>query len=388
MVLKPYACVINGEVVWGQEIELHNGKITDIRPQTGMPDDYILSPAFVNAHSHLEYRGMLDQIESHDFFGFIREITAKKMEQSASDVIADCRTAAVENRKTGVAYIAEHSDRIGGAMAMTEANLKGVVFQELITFLEHKNADEKFAAVEEKRCLQQEQSGLPAYINPHAIYTVDETSMRRVVNRAGPFSIHCAESVYERMLTESSEGPFAEHQRKHGWNWRPRGVSPVAYLNTLGFLRVGTQLVHCCDVDDSDIARIKQGKTSVAHCPRSNQRLSCPIAPVRRMLDAGISVGLGMDSAASGGPIDMFAEMRSALESSRRRGEALSGEQVLNMATTMGAASLRMNDWSISVGSTVPLIKINVSGAHQAEDLIEWGTPESVEWIETNESLN
>lgn len=385
MILRPYACVINREVVWGQEVEIQDGKIVDIRMQSGIPDDYVLCPAFVNAHSHLEYRCMLDKIESDDFFGFIREITALKTEQSASEVIADCRTAAKENRATGVAYIAEHSDRIGAAMAMSEAGLYGIIFQELITFLEHQNADQKFAAVEEKRSQQQQQSGLPAYINPHAIYTVDEASMRRVVNRAGPFSIHCAESVYERMLTEKSEGPFAEIQRKHGWNSHARGISPVAYLNSLGFLRTGTQLVHCCDVDAADIARIKQGKTSVAHCPRSNVRLSCPIAPVRRILEARINVGLGMDSAASGGPIDMFAEMRSALEVSRQRGEALSGEQVLNMATTMGADSLRLHDWSIKVGSSVPLIKINVSGAHHAEDLIERGSPGDVEWIETHE---
>lgn len=371
-------------MIWGQEVELEGNKIVAIRPQTGMPDDYVLAPAFVNAHSHLEYRWMLGKIDSQDFFGFIREITALKSEESASDVIAACRTAAMENRATGVGYIAEHSDQVGAAIAISEAGLDGVIFQELITFLEHQNSDEKFAAVEEKRFRQETESGLRAYTNPHAIYTVDEASLRRVVNRAGPFSIHCAESVYERMLTEKAEGPLADFQRKSGWNPPQRSMSPVAYLNMLGFLRIGTQLVHCCDVDESDIARIKQGKTVVAHCPRSNQNLGCPIAPVRRMLDAGIPVGLGMDSPASGGPIDMFAEMRSALDVSHQRGEGLEGEQVLSMATTLGATSLRLNNWAIQVGSTVPLIKIHVGGAHGAEDLIKRGLPELVEWIETS----
>ncbi|QYK53283.1 MAG: amidohydrolase family protein [Fimbriimonadaceae bacterium] len=384
MILRPYACVVNGELIWGQEVELEGNRIVAVRPHTGMPDDYVLSPAFVNAHSHLEYRGMLGKIESNDFFGFIREITALKTKESASDVIAACRTAAMENRATGVGYIAEHSDRIGAAMAILEAGLGGVIFQELITFLEHQNPDEKFVAVEEKRRLQELDSGLSAYTNPHAIYTVDEASLRRVVSRAGPFSIHCAESVYERMLTEKADGPFAEFQRKSGWNPPVRGLSPVAYLNMLGFLRIGTQLVHCCDVDESDIARIKQGKSVVAHCPRSNQNLGCPIAPVRRMLDVGIQVGLGMDSPASGGPIDMFAEMQCALQVSHQIGEGLEGEQIMNMATTMGATSLRLNNWAIQVGSTVPLIKIHVSGAHSAEEVIERGSPELVEWIEAS----
>lgn len=99
------------------------------------------------------------------------------------------------------------------------------------------------------------------------------------------------------------------------------------------------------------------------------------------MLDAGIRVGLGMDSAASSGPIDMFEEMRAALAASHRRGEPLTGEQVLDMATAGGARSLGLSGWEIKEGSTVPLIKIVVDGCHTAEDLIENGSPGCVQWV-------
>lgn len=380
MLLRPYACVIGGEVRWGVEVEVVDGVVTRVGVAAGVPDDYVLCPAFVNAHSHFEYRGLMGRVGGDDFFAWIREITAAKSEQQLNEVAKDCQLAADENRLTGVGYVWEHSDRPGSGMAMKNAGLEGVVFQELITF-ERNSAKEKMALVHEKAAEQYRASGIPTYVNPHAIYTVDSDTLKKVVHRAGPLSVHCAESRFERMLTVHGDGPFAEFQLKHGWDVKPEGMSPVALLNSYGYLRPGTQLVHCCDVDESDLSRIARTGASVAHCPRSNVALSCPVAPVRRMLDAGIPVGIGLDSAASSGEIDMFEEMRCALEVSRRRGEGLEGEEVLWMATGGGARSLRVPGWEIEVGSRVPLIKIGVDNVYSAEELIERGSPGVVEWV-------
>jgi aminodeoxyfutalosine deaminase len=381
MLLRPYACVIRGEVRWGVEVEVVDGVVTRVGVSAGVPDDYVLCPAFVNAHSHFEYRGLLGRVGGDDFFAWIREITAAKSSQELAQVAQDCQTAADENRLSGVAYVWEHSDRPGSGMAMKNAGLNGVLFQELITFNEHSDPGAKMAAVHEKAAEQFRASGIPAYVNPHAIYTVDSATLKKVVHRPGPLSVHCAESRYERMLTVHGEGPFADFQRSCGWDVKPEGMSPVALLNSYGYLRPGTQLVHCCDVDESDIARIARMGASVAHCPRSNLALSCPVAPVKRMLEAGVPVGLGMDSAASSGPIDMFEEMRCAMEVSRRRGEGLEGEEVLWMATGGGARSLRVPGWEIEVGSRVPLLKIGVDGIYSAEELIERGSAGDVEWV-------
>ncbi len=381
MLLRPYACVIAGEIRSGVEVEVIDGVITRLGIQGGVPDDYILCPAFVNAHSHFEYRGLLNRVHGDDFFSWIREITAAKSEQEMAEVAHDCQIAAEENRGTGVAYVWEHSDRPGSGHAMKEVGLDGVLFQELITFREHASPGLKFAEIHERAAEQYRQSGIPAYVNPHSLYTVDHKSLERAGFRAGPISIHCAESRFERDLTVHGSGPFAEFQRANGWDVVPQGLSPVAVLNGLGYLRPGTQLVHCCDVDEGDLERMARTGVSVAHCPRSNHALSCPIAPVKRMLDAGIPVGLGMDSAASSGPIDFFEEMRCALEMSRRRGEALEGEEILWMATGGGARSLRVPNWDIEVGSRVPLIRIAVDDCYSAEELIERGSPGDVSWV-------
>src|SRR5262249_13723713 len=153
-----------------------------------------------------------------------------------------------------------------------------------------------------------------------------------------------------------------------------------------GLVRPGAQFVHCCAIEHDDVHLLANHRVTVAHCPRSNVRLKCPVAPVREMLDAGILVGLGLDSPASSGPIGMFAEMRSALSVSMERGKPVTPEEVWRMATSMGADSLRaavpeLPKWRIEPGSQVPLIAIHLSTAQTVDDLIQRGTPDKVKWV-------
>jgi len=387
VILRPRAIIQQGKWIPGVEVEIENGVVVAIRPSTDASDATILTPAFVNAHSHLEYRGMLGQLDDEpEFFSWIRALTELKTAQTESEVRDDIRLAAHENRQNGVALIGEHADRTGSAEAMAENGLGGIIFQEVITFRERENPAEKLAAVNAR--VREQSRGIPVVANPHSLYTVDEETLRHLFTEPGPRSIHVAESVYENQLIERAEGPFADLERKFGFHPQPRGIRAIAYLAEVGGLRAGTQLVHACDVNDAEIETIAQSGATIAHCPRSNARLDTPIAPVREILDAGIAVGLGMDSAASSGPIDMFAEMRSALDQSQLRGRPVSAEEVWRIATEGGAQSLGQPDWSIEVGSATPLIALRIPAATSVEDLIRWGKPESVTWIENPDWLS
>jgi cytosine/adenosine deaminase-related metal-dependent hydrolase len=378
VIIRPYGVVIDGELQLGDELVVEDGIIQEIRPHTGMPEPWIISPAFVNAHSHLEYRGLQGQLSESEFHHWILEIGAAKTEQLAQQVRADCLIAAQENRAAGIAWIAEHSDRLGAREAMAATGLNGVIFQEVITLIESADPGPKLDAIREKA---QEQD---AHLTPHAPYTVDRTTLESFASGRDLLSIHASESPAEQELFHRGTGPISDIHEKFGFELGVGGMSPIQYLNEVGFLRPGRQLVHVCEADEADIDLIAAQGVSIAHCPRSNDELSCRPAPTRQLLEAGVPIGLGLDSAASSGPINMFSEMLAALEASYARKEPISPESVWRMACEGGAESLGLSGWRIEVGSRVPLLKLNIESLATTEEMIEQMSVERVEWLQTD----
>lgn len=381
MIVHPYGVVFSHGLELGLEVEVEGNRVVRLGPHTGLPEPYILSPAFVNAHSHMEYRGLQDRVEESEYWPWIRRITVLKTSQSAEQVAADCRIAAQENRRAGIALIGEHSDRPGSAAAMREFGLQGVLFRELITFFEHENPETKWRAIESRRQDDPAGNGIEEGLAPHSAYTVDPGSLAKVAQCHEPISIHVAETADERRLFADHEGPIAEFFRSNGVPLPRSARSSVAYLEELGLCKPGVQFVHCCDLDDEDIATLAAHHVSVAHCPRSNRALNCPQAPIRKLLDSGVQVGLGLDSAASSGPIDMFTEMRATRDAARQTHGLLASNEIWNMATTMGAATLGHQNWRILEGGGTPLIKIHAPYRDHLDDIIEHATPEDIEWL-------
>jgi cytosine/adenosine deaminase-related metal-dependent hydrolase len=373
--------IVEGRLELGLEIELAEGSVREIRPHTGVPEPFVVSPAFVNAHSHLEYRSLQGKLREAEFWPWLREITEAKKGESASDVRLGTRLAAQENRATGVALVMEHSDRPFAGEAMRRAGLGGAIFQEVITFLERADRERKLIEVRERADRNRRDFRGTTVLNPHSLYTVDMETLAHFGELGGPISLHLAESSDEAAFTLRGEGPIAELYRLHGSEPPRFDATPFRAAQRLGLVRRGAQLVHCCELLEAEVEALAQSGATVAHCPRSNAALGCRPAPIREMLDAGITVGLGLDSPASSGTIDMFAEMRAALDTARRRGRVLQAEEVWNMATRCGAASLGIPKWGIEVGADVPLIKVHVAGARTVEDLILGAEPGRIEWV-------
>lgn len=385
-VARPYGIVIGGELHLGLEPVFEGSVLARFRPHTGVPEPFVLSVPFVNAHSHFEYRGLMGRVGERDFFRWIRKLTQLKSEQAEDEVRNDARTAARENRASGIAIVGEHFDRPHSPAAVREVGLGGRLFAEVITFFEHESPGERLEAASKKAAEASIASGLPAYVNPHALYTVDEPSLRWIARRETPLSLHLAESKAEADLFRSGTGPFADMMNAAGFLLPPSGITPVEFAGRLGLLRESAQLVHCCELSDSDIAQIAASGASVAHCPRSNEALSCSIAPIRRLLRSGVPVGLGLDSAASSGPVDMFAEMRAAVRLSHERGEPITHEECWQMATEGGGRSLGLDSWALAEGWSNPLLEIHVPDALSVEDLIERGSPDRIKWQEQGKS--
>jgi cytosine/adenosine deaminase-related metal-dependent hydrolase len=155
------------------------------------------------------------------------------------------------------------------------------------------------------------------------------------------------------------------------------GCRPTEFLRRLDWLGPDVWLAHCVCLNDEEIHQFAETKTSVAHCPSSNFRLGSGLAPVRRMLDRGVAVGLGVDGSASNDTSNMLAEARQALLAHRPGKEPkdwLTAEDVLWMATRGGARCLGRDDiGSLEQGKAADLILIDtrrLSYAGAGSDLL------------------
>jgi cytosine/adenosine deaminase-related metal-dependent hydrolase len=133
------------------------------------------------------------------------------------------------------------------------------------------------------------------------------------------------------------------------------GCRPLEYLESLDWLGDDVWLAHCVHLDSTETVRMARSGTGVAHCPTSNARLGAGIAPVRELLDAGGTVGLGVDGAASNESGELTDDLRGALLVARLRGgpQALTAREALELATRHGARCLGREDelGHLSVGA-------------------------------------
>ena len=171
------------------------------------------------------------------------------------------------------------------------------------------------------------------------------------------------------------------------------GCRPVEYLRRLEWLGPDVWLAHCVHLADDEIALFAATRTGVAHCPSSNFRLGSGIAPVRKLLDAGVAVGLGVDGSASNDTSNMLAEARQALLAHRLGADPsawVTAEEVLWMATRGGAACLGREDelGSLEPGKCADLILIDTrrlsyagSGSDPLAALVFSPWPEPVDTV-------
>ncbi|HEX4352461.1 MAG TPA: amidohydrolase family protein, partial [Polyangiales bacterium] len=135
---------------------------------------------------------------------------------------------------------------------------------------------------------------------PCSPFTVSRDLMRE--------SAALARSLGARMHTH-----LAENDHDVAYSRERFGMSPVEYAESVDWLGSDVWHAHCVKLDPHGIARFASSGTGVAHCPCSNMRLASGIAPIRRMLDAGIAVGIGVDGSASNDTGHLLNEARQAM---------------------------------------------------------------------------
>ncbi len=190
---------------------------------------------------------------------------------------------------------------------------------------------------------------------PHAPYTCTAEILRACAELAAEFDVplhtHLAETAFE-----------VEDSRK------AHGMPVVPYVKKHGLFGAKVLAAHCVHVDDGEIRTLKNASTGVAHCPTSNLKLAAGIAPVARMLELGVNVGIGTDGPASNNDLDMFEETRLAALLAKGSGDptAVPARTALAMATRLGAAAMHIDHLtgSLEAGKRADLIVLDVDVLH------------------------
>ena len=340
--------------------------------------DAIIMPGFVNVHSHVEYttfRGILDDA---DFGDWIISLVDVKASLTPAEYLHSARLGTVEAIASGITTIADTSYSGVTLDAVADAGLRALVYLEVFGIDDTRLAETMADLDDRLHTLRERAPGrVELGIAPHAPYTVSARLFQTIATYARvnglKLASHVAESKEELTYVRSGSGRFAhDFREKMGWERmliQPFGVSPIKYLQQWDVFDENFLAVHCVHATIDDIRILKSKGAAVAHCPKSNAKTGCGIAPLPDLLRQGVRVGFGTDSPASSNIMDMFDEMRTALFLHRgveRDVTVLDAETCVRIATLGGAEALGMAGTigSLEPGKQADLIAVDVSSSH------------------------
>ncbi|MDX1450620.1 MAG: amidohydrolase family protein, partial [Acidimicrobiia bacterium] len=171
------------------------------------------------------------------------------------------------------------------------------------------------------------------------------------------------------------------------------GLEPAAWLQRAGFLGPNVLLVHCINVSDDEIALIRASGASVSYNPVSNMYMGNGVAPIPKLIEAGVPVGLATDGAASNNRQDMVEVIKAAVllqRAAHRTGKVMSGRQSVDLATRGSAASLSRSDslGTLEIGKRADIVLfdfLSVASSVPSHDPVSTlafsARPSSTRWV-------
>lgn len=322
----------------------------------------IIMPGLVNAHGHAAmslFRGLADDRALMDWLrNYIFPAEAKLVDEAF--VRAGTKLALLEMALGGTTtYVDMYYFEDAVADETAKAGLRGVLGQTLIDFPapDFKTWEAMTTATDAYLAKWKGHPLIVPAAAPHAPYTVSPEHLqevKRLSNKHGaPILLHVAETKQE------VETVREKYQ-----------ATPVVHLDKLGLLCPRLIAKHVVWAGDDELLLLKKHDVGIAHCPQSNMKLASGIAPVPKMLELKLAVGLGTDGPASNNDLDMWEEIDTAAKLHKvASGDptVVSARQALGMATIDGARAVHMAEriGSLEVGKEADLILVGIDAPHQ-----------------------
>ncbi|MCM3903596.1 MAG: 5'-deoxyadenosine deaminase [Pyrinomonadaceae bacterium] len=327
----------------------------------------VVLPGFVQTHIHLcqtLFRGAADDLSLIDWLK--RRIWPMEAAHSAQSLRASARLGIAELIKGGTTC----------ALTMETVNHTEAVFQVV---------EETGYRATVGKCMMDKGEEVPAALHEDTEASIEESlalleawhgkANGRIRYCFAPrFAVSCTRELLSKVARLAHDRGVmvhthaSENRQECELVEQATGLRNITYLDSLDLTGRHVALAHCIHVDDDEVAILKRTNTNVVHCPSSNLKLGSGIAPVKRMLEEGISLSLGADGAACNNRLDMFTEMRTAalLQKALHGPEVLPAKRALRMATIDGARALGLgNDiGSLEVGKRADVIAVRMDSLH------------------------
>lgn len=323
----------------------------------------VLMPGLVNAHTHVPMtllRGLADDLRLDVWLmGYMLPVEREFV--SPEFVRLGTLLACAEQIRSGVTTFNDmyfFEDAI--AQATADAGMRAVCGQSVMKY-----PAPDAAAYEDSLAMAREfikkWKGHPLIvpaIAPHAPYSTTPEILRTCADIAKefdvPLHIHISETAFE-----------VETMRKE------QGMPVVPYIKKQGVLEAKVIAAHCVHIDIGEIKTLLHVNAGVSHNPSSNLKLASGFAPVQKMLENGLNVGIGTDGPASNNDLDMFEEVRLAsfvAKAASNDPTVVPAATALLMATRMGAQALHIGHLtgSLETGKRADLILVDTSPTHNS----------------------
>ena len=321
--------------------------------------DALVMPGLVNAHTHVAMTLLRGYADDKPLDAWLREdIWPAEAALTPEDGRAGAELGLLEMIRSGTTAFADMYFNVSEVVAAVDAaGVRARVGHGAVTV--GKDDDEARADIEESIAVAREFDGaadgrVRTAVMPHSLTTVSEPLLREAAAAARdegvPVHVHANE-------TRDEVDPIVEE----------RAIRPLAYADDAGLLSGEDFLAHATHVDGSEIDRLAATGAAVVHCPASNMKLASGIAPVPDLLEAGVTVALGTDGAASNNDLDLFDEIRdAAMVGKLGAGDAsaVPAAAAVRMATQGGSAALSLPGGRIEAGAAADLAVVDLDAPH------------------------
>jgi 5-methylthioadenosine/S-adenosylhomocysteine deaminase len=355
-------------------IAVRDGAIADIAPSHDIAKRYsadrrialgehVLIPGLINLHTHAAMtlmRGIADDLALMDWLrNHVWPVETRMV--SPAFVRDGTLLACAEMLRGGITCFSDmYFFPEAAAHAAVEAGMRAAIGMIVIEMPSPYAGDARdyLAKGLAMRDALRDEPLLSFCLAPHAPYTVSNETLERIATFSAELDVPVHIHVHE--TNDEIRESLTTHRMR-----------PLERLQTCGLLGPGLIAVHAVHVEPGEIEQLARHGCSVAHCPSSNLKLASGLAPVARMIAAGVNVGLGTDGAASNNRLDLLGEMRAAaLLAKGVSGDptVLPAHAALRMATLAGAQALGLDQHigSIERGKRADLTAVALSDVELA----------------------